>query len=149
MKKWIVLPLLLICLATSVSAYNSKLEEKLFYSLGHFGAAFLYQTYMTIGMTSDAWTENRYTPDNAKAILQTCQGFLSSTEKLYNELIDFAIPADDRQTLLDMKGIARDLGQEADAMEKYIQHRNQATLDQYESARKRAWEKIAKLMDIK
>jgi len=149
MKKRAALTVLLLVLAVSLFPYSSKLEEKLFYSLGHFGATFLYQTYLNIGMISDIWTHNIYSPEDAKSLLGTNLSLLETSKKNLRELCEFSITNEDRGTFMDMIVIIEELTGEADSMLKYISSRSQADIDQYETHRKQAWAKITKLMDIK
>jgi len=149
MKKKAALTVLLLVLAVSLFPYSSKLEEKLFYSLGHFGATFLYQTYLNIGMISDIWTHNIYSPEDAKSLLNTNLSFLHASKKNLQELTEFSINNEDRATFMEMIAIVDELTGEADTMLTYIASRSQDDIDQYEVHRKQAWAKITKLMDIK
>jgi len=149
MKKKIALLVLIPVLALSLFSYSSKLEEKMFFAMGNFGAAFLYQTYLNIGMVSDIWTHNIYPPEDAKSLLDTNLSFLKTSKKILQELTAFSITNEDRGTFLEMISIMDDLTGEGDCMLKYIANRGQSDLDQYEAYRKQAWAKIAKLMDIK
>ena len=138
---------MIFVLSGSSFSYSSKLEEKLFFNLGHFSAVFLYQSYLNIGMIADAWTQNVYKPEDAKSFLQTNIGFITNSMKNWKELTDFSISVEDRDTLLAMITAAEDLKCEADAMLKYIESRNQADMDSYERCRTAAWAKIEKYMD--
>jgi hypothetical protein len=149
MKKKAALTILLLVLAVSLFPYSSKLEEKMFYSLGHFGATFLYQTYLNIGMVSDIWTHNIYSPEDAKSLLSTNLSFLQASKKNLQEMTEFSITNEDRATFLEMIAIVDELTGEADAMLAYIASRAQGDIDQYEVHRKQAWAMISKLMDIK
>jgi hypothetical protein len=149
MKKKTVFIALIIVLAVSLFPYSSKLEEKMFYGMGNFGATFLYQTYLNIGMISDIWTHNIYSPEDAKSLLDTNLSFLKTSKKILQELTDFSITNEDRGTFLEMISIIDDLTEEADYMLKYVGNRNQNDIDQYEKYRKQSWAKITKLMDIK
>jgi hypothetical protein len=139
----------MLCLTSLALPYASKLEEQLFYNLGHFGATYLYQTYLNIGMTSDAWTHNIYTPDDSKHFLQVNISFLDTSKNLLTQMTEFAISSDDRDTFIKMIAIIDDLRNEADFMLKYIGSRNEKDMNQYDSYRKTAWDKISKLMNIK
>jgi hypothetical protein len=149
MKKKLALAVLVPLLAVSLFSYSSKLEEKMFFAMGNFGAGFLYQTYLSIGMVSDIWTHNIYTPDDAKSLLNSNSALLQTSKKILQELSDFSITKEDRGTFLEMVSIIDDLAGEADAMLTYIGSRAQGDLDRYEAFRKQAWAKISKLMDIK
>lgn len=149
MKKKAVLLFLIPVLSVSLFAYGSKLEEKMFFGMGNFGAAFLYQTYLNIGMVSDTWTHNVYTPDDTKSMLNANISLLNTSRKILQELTDFAITQEDRGTFLEMIAIIDDLAGEADQMLKYMAGRAQKDLDRYETYRQQAWAKISKLMDIK
>jgi len=148
MKKKAVWLALILITAVSLFPYSTKLEEKLFYGMGHFGAAFLYQTYLNIGMLSDIWTHNIYSPEDAKSLLDTNLSFLKTSKKNLQDLAEFSITSEDRGTFMEMIAIVDDLTAEADNMLKYIVSRGQPDLDQYELHRKQAWAKITKLMDI-
>jgi len=149
MKKKLVLILALMVFSLSLFSYSSKLEEKLFYCMGHFGATFLYQSYLNIGMISDTWTHNIYTPEDSKSFLNANLSFLETSKKLVKELTDFSISKEDRGTFMEMLAIIENLKGEAECMLKYMANRKQEDLDQYEKYRTQAWAQIAKLMDIK
>lgn len=149
MKKIISVTVIIVICSVTLSSYSSKLEEKLFYNQGFFGAAFLYQTYFTIGMASDAWTNSIYNADNTRTILQTSVNFLALSEKTLRELSLFSISSDDRNTLLQMIDISEDLKKQGEFMITYLDSKEQSDLSQYELYRKQAWEKISRLMDLK
>jgi hypothetical protein len=149
MKKNLLVILVFFLWSLSMYGYNSKLEEKLFYNQGFFGASFLYQTYFCNGMTSDAWTNKAYTTENAKSILQANKNLLEISIKTLNELALFSITTEDRNTLIQMVDIASDLNNQASFMISYIDSQNQEDLKQYNIYRKSAWDKIKTLMDIK
>jgi len=148
MKKKAALIVLIPLMAASLFSYSSKLEEKMFFAMGNFGAAFLYQTYLNIGMVSDVWTNSTYTPEDAKSLLNTNLSFLKTSIKIVRELTDFSIAAEDRATFLEMISIMDDLTVEAESLLAYMADRAQKDLERYETHRKQAWAKIAKLMDI-
>jgi hypothetical protein len=149
MKKKIMLIALIMIFSLSLFSYDSKLEEKLFYCIGHFGATFLYQSYLNIGMVSDAWTHSIYTPDDSKALIGGTLAFLETSRKQVKELSDFSIPASDRSTLMEMIAIMDNLKGQAEAMLKYMGNRDPKDLERYEAFRTQAWAQISKLMDIK
>jgi len=149
MKKKAILIAVLLAFSVSLFSYSSKLEEKLFYCMGHFGATFLYQSYLNIGMVSDTWTHNIYSPDDSKSFLNASLSFLDTSRKLLKELIDFSISKEDRTTFLKMIAIIDNLKGEGDCMLKYMANREQKDLDMYEKYRTQAWAQISKLMDIK
>jgi hypothetical protein len=149
MKKKTVWLAVLLVLSGSLFSYSSKLEEKLFYGMGHFGAAFLYQSYLNIGMVADAWTHNIYTPADSKTFLNGDLSFLETSRKLLQELSEFSITKEDRATFLEMIAIIENLKGEADNMLKYIAGRDQKDLDRYDHFRTQAWAQISKLMGIK
>ena len=149
MKKVFQICLSLLIALSTVFAYSSRMEEKLFYNQGFFGASFLYQTYFCNGMASDAWTKETYTAENAKIILQSNRKLLELSIKTLNELTLFSISAEDRNTLLQMVDIAEDLKKQSIFMISYIDSQNQDDLNQYNYYRTSAWEKVKKLMDIK
>jgi len=149
MIKKTICTILILASAVSLFSYSSKLEEKMFFGMGNFGAAFLYQSYLNIGMISDIWTHNIYSPEDAKSFLNTNLSFLKTSKKILQELSDFSITNEDRGTFLEMISIIDDLAGEADSMLAYMGNRDQKDIDQYEIFRKQAWAKISKLMDIK
>ncbi len=149
MKKKVLLIAWVLMISLSLFSYSSKLEEKLFYSVGHFGATFLYQSYLNIGTVSDAWTHNIYTPDDSKALIGGTLAFLETSRKQVKELTDFSIPAADRSTLMEMIAIMDNLKGQADSMLKYMGDRDPKDLERYEAFRTQAWAQISKLMDIK
>ena len=139
----------LLVLSLCLFPYGSKLEEKLFYGMGHFGATFLYQSYLNIGMVSDAWTHNIYTPEDSKTFLNGSLSFLATSRKLLQELSEFSISQEDRATFMEMIAISDNLKGEAECMLKYIAGRDQKDLDAYDHFRTRSWAQISKLMGIK
>ena len=149
MRKKAIVLLALLAFSISLFSYSSKLEEKLFFCMGHFGATFLYQSYLNIGMASDAWTHNLYSPDDTKTFISTNLSFLETSKKLVKELTEFSITKEDRVTFLEMIAIIDQLKSEAEYMLKYMAGRDQKDLDQFEKFRTQAWARISKLMDIK
>jgi hypothetical protein len=149
MKKKAMLTVALLVFTISLFPYSSKLEEKLFFCMGHFGATFLYQSYLNIGMISDTWTHNIYSPEDSKSFLNANLSFLDTSRKLVKELTDFSISKEDRTTFLEIIAIIDNLKGEAEYMLKYMAGREQKDLDQYEKYRTQAWGQISKLMDIK
>ncbi len=141
--------LIVVFFSVSVFGYSSKLEEKLFYNEGYFGTVFLYQAYLNIGMASDLWVKNIYTPKNAKVILRTIKNFLTSSEKNLKELSDFSISLSDRNTLLQLMDISKDLNKEVGFMLIYMDSRLKKDLEQYEKFRKQSWSKLKSLMGLK
>lgn len=148
MKKYTSAVILILACTFLTASYDSKLEEKLFYNQGFFGATFLYQTYFTIGMASDAWTNNTYTIQNTKTILQTSTNFLDISIKTLTELTQFSISVEDRNTLMQMIDIARDLKNQSSCITRYIDSRKKQDLDDFEYYRQEAWKKISTLMDL-
>ena len=149
MKKQAVLIAAVLIFSITLFPYSSKLEEKLFYCMGHFGATFLYQSYLNIGMVSDTWTHNIYSPEDSKSFLNANLSFLGTSRKLLKELTDFSISKEDRVTFLEMIAIIDHLKGEGECILKYMASREQKDLDQYEKYRTQAWAQISKLMDIK
>jgi hypothetical protein len=149
MKKKAILLAAALVFSFSLFSYNSKLEEKLMFGMGHFGATFLYQSYLNIGMVSDTWTHNIYSPADAKSFLNANLSFLETSKKLLKELTEFSIVNEDRATFLEMIAIIGNLKNETEYMLKYMDSRNQDDLNQYDKFRTKAWAQIAKLMDIK
>ncbi|MFH2107468.1 MAG: hypothetical protein ABII93_02260 [Chrysiogenia bacterium] len=146
MKKNIVIALLCLALTTpALFSAGSALEGKLLFGIGHFGARYLYHTYLTIGLVSDAWAANAKSPEDTKAIVQRTAVFLQASIKYFNELKDFALSADDRQYILGMNSACRDLLGQAESFLKYIDKRRDSDRQAFSRYRDSAWAKIAKL----
>ena len=146
MKKNIVIVLLCLALTTpALFSAASALEGKLLFGIGHFGARYLYHTYLTIGLVSDAWAANAKSPEDTKAIVQRTAVFLQASIKYFNELKDFALSADDRQYILGMNSACRDLLALAESFLKYIDKRRDSDRQAFARYRDSAWAKIAKL----
>ena len=131
------------------NVYDTKLEEKLFYGVGHFGSAMLYQSFINIGVIADGYAKKIYPAEQAKAILQTSTHFLTLSENVLKELSAFSISETDRKTLTDMRDIVNDLRQEADHFMKYLTSKKDEDVKNFDSFRVSAWGKIRKMMDIK
>jgi hypothetical protein len=150
MKKHItIILIIMIPVASMAFAYSSKLEGTLMRNQGFFGAAFLYQTYYSIGMASDAWTSNSYTPNQAKNILQHSINFLESALEALQELIEYSISKDDRAVFLQMIEIAGDLKNQGTHMIQYIESRQDEDLQLYDKYRKLAHGKIQNMLKSK
>ena len=124
---------------------SAPLEGKLLFGIGHFGARYLYHSYLTIGLVSDAWAANVKSPEDTKAIVQRTAVFLQASIKYFNELKDFALSADDRQYILGMNSACRDLLALAESFLNYIDKRRDSDRQAFARYRDSAWAKIAKL----
>ena len=147
MKKILILILILTPLLVQ-PAQDSKLESKLFYSLGHFSAKFLYQTYLNIGLISDAWVNNAYSPEDTKSLLQNNLSQLQVSKETLVELSEFSIADANRRGLLVMASIVDDLYIQAEAMLNFIVSRNDEDKKKYKLSRERSWEKIKSLLGL-
>ena len=146
MKRIFVIVLLCLVLAApALFSAGSALEGKLLFGIGHFGARYLYHSYLTIGLVSDAWAANAKSPEDTKAIVQRTAVFLQASIKYFNELKDFALSADDRQYILGMNSACRDLLGQAESFLKYIDQRRDSDRLAFKRYRDSAWAKIAKL----
>lgn len=149
MKKIIAALVIVLALAVAaLPAAGTPLDGKLMYGLGLFGGGYVYHTYLTIGLTSDAWAENSKSPEDTKSLLQTSVVSLKAAIAYLNELKDFSIAASDRDFIIAMGSACLDLQAEAEAMLRYIDKRRDADRLAFDRNRKSAWAKISKLIGL-
>ncbi len=144
MKKILVLIIFLVA-AMTLTAYNSKQEEQLMYNQGFFGAVFCYQTYTVIGVIADSWVGKVYKSEDAVELITETINFLTNARKNLNDLTQLQISSSDRSVLLQMLSIIDDLNREADALKNFIQTGETKYQDNYSYYREQAWKKIKEL----
>jgi hypothetical protein len=146
MKRIFVIVLLCLVLAApALFSSQSALEGKLLFGIGHFSARYLYHSYLTIGLVSDAWAANAKSPADTKAIIQRTVVFLKASIKYFNELKDFALSSEDHQYILALNSACADLLGQAESFLNYIDKRLDSDRQAFSRYRDRAWAKIAKL----
>ncbi|MEN8154601.1 MAG: hypothetical protein ABFR75_11330 [Acidobacteriota bacterium] len=146
MKKLLLIVLVLIIFSLNITGYSSKTEEKLFFNQGYFGTVSLYQSYLNIGMVTDLWSKKIYTPENSKEILKMIKGFMSGAIGNLKDLSELQMTKSDKEGILQLMNISKDLYDEAVYILKYMDSKDQSDLDQYQYFRKMAWKKLQDLM---
>jgi hypothetical protein len=111
-------------------------------------ARYLYHTYLTIGLVSDAWAANAKSPADTKAIIQRTIISLNGSIKYFNELKDFALSSEDRKFILGMNSACADLLGQAQSFLNYIDRRRDSDRQEFSRYRDSAWAKIAKLSGL-
>ncbi len=146
MKRILIIIFILVLFSLNVTGYSSKIEEKLIFNQGYFGTVSLYQSYLNIGMITDLWSKKIYTLENSKEILKMVKEFMGGAISNLKELSELQMTKSDKDGILQLMNISKDLYDEAAYILKYMDSKVESDLEQYHYFRKMAWEKLQKLM---
>lgn len=123
--------------------------EVLLETVGALAGFQLYQSYLNIGFIADGKAEGTYSEEDVIKILDsvlealdTLDARLQKVEKL--DLVD----KDDRETIKDVRLISAQLRQQGDELKKFWKGGKKENGDNYEKARKEAWEGIKKMLNL-
>lgn len=144
-RNFVIVVICFTLAAPALFAAGSALEGKLLFGIGHFGARYLYHTFLTIGLTTDAWAANAKTPQDTKEIIQRTAGYLEASIQYFNDLKDFALESEDRQYVLEMNLACADLLKMTTSFLSYMGARRDNDRQAFSDARESAWKRIAKL----
>jgi hypothetical protein len=148
MKKVLVL-LMMVSLAMGAQAQKGK--DQALEALGGSCGLLLYNTYMIVGMTADAFAEGVYDVDKSTQILDEQSAGIGAVKEQYNALLSsgFLTAESDQQFIKETLDAFDLVVLEIESLEKYLSTSSPKDADEYEANRQEAWAEIARLLDIK
>jgi hypothetical protein len=124
-------------------------DDTLLVTLGAVSAQGLLLTYTAIGTAADASVKAVYEADKALELMQMYEQLINTISQSLEDLSASGILSAEDKAFIDETIICYSfLNNQAQAFAKYIQTNKQEHADAFEFNRKKAWEKISKLLNI-
>lgn len=119
-------------------------------TIGASSGLLLYNTYLTIGSTSDAYVGECYKGDLVKTILNEQIASIEAVSESYTSLLSsgFLTDAGDKSFVGDIVVTLGYLKNQAKSLNDYVDSGSTSDSDKYEYNRNEAWKKISKLLDL-
>jgi hypothetical protein len=144
MKKIALTICLLMLGLSSVKASQLQLE-----TIGAASGSSMYLTYISIGVTADAYEKKVYTKESAKAFILSIVKQAEVVKGYLQKLIDEKeLTGEDVSFVADMIDAYGLLLNEGNAFLLYVDSGKKENVDEFHKNRKAAWEKIEKLLGI-
>jgi hypothetical protein len=141
-----------ICLPLTAGVQRAQAAEdtSLVEALGGLSAAYVYQTYLNIGMIGDSVAGKSMEPATGKELLGSV---LRMADTINTQLTAVAkndkLSADDQKTMQEFLAIITLLKTQGKELELMWSTKDEAHAKKYESARTLAWDKIKTTLGIK
>lgn len=144
----VVLFCLPICANQSVKAAES--DQKLLEAVGGLSAAYVYQTYLNIGMIGDGVANKTMEAASGKQILGSVVNLVEVIDKQLGALQDGdKLSDDDKRGIAEFRSIISLLRIEGKELQAMMDTGDKSHAAKFDEARKAAWEKIKALMGLK
>lgn len=117
-------------------------------AVGGLGAGYLYQTHMTIGTAADLLDGGTYTPSEIVALMGTASGMSDNVSEILDEVSALSLGPRDRQVVRDMRELNLLMRAQADALGNVAEDRSKANIEAFVEARRLAWAKLKRLLNI-
>src|SRR5262249_11435189 len=117
--------------------------------LGALTAAQLYQAQLNIGLLADAVEEGVYEMAEAKDMLQTIVGLLTSVEKQLDRLADQGLKEDDKKSMEQARQVLLLLRTQTQELQEYWKTNEKERATRFHKAREEAWKHIKSLLNLK
>jgi len=114
--------------------------------LGALTAAQLYQTHLNIGLLADAVEEGVYKLDEAKDMIHTIAGLLSTTEKQFDRLAGEGLKEDDKKSMEEARQVLALLRTQSKELEDYWKTNDKDHVARFHKAREEAWKNIKSMV---
>jgi hypothetical protein len=152
MKTIISVLTLSLLLSGNLMAQNTpaKKETKILELTGALSAGLVYNTYITIGATTDNHVKKTYADQKTLDILNEQKAILGAIK----EVVDSAVESDelddpnDVEFLKDLSRILSGLSLQASYYVTYIGNKTDANIDNYEKQRQKNWDMVAQMMGL-
>ncbi len=141
---------LCIPLFSGVQQVRAAEDTAVVEAIGGLSAAYVYQTYLNIGMIGDSVANKSMEPDTAKQLLGSVLGLADTiTKQLTAVAKSDKLSADDQKTMQEFLTIISLLKTQGSELQQIWSTKDEAHAKKYESARTLAWDKIKTLLGIK
>jgi hypothetical protein len=114
--------------------------------LGALTAAQLHQTHLNIGLLADAVEEGVYKPDEAKDMIHTIAGLLSTVEKQFDRLAGEGLKEDDKKSMEEARQVLALLRTQSKELEDYWKTNDKDHVARFHKAREEAWKSIKSMV---
>jgi len=115
--------------------------------LGALAAAQLYQTHLNIGLLADAVEEGVYKTDDARDMLRTIVGLLSTVEKQFDRLAAEGLKEDDKKSMEEARQVLALLRTQTQELQDYWKTDDKDHAARFHKAREEAWKSIKSLVN--
>jgi hypothetical protein len=117
-------------------------------TIGALDASNMYMTYLALGVTADTFEFGNYNAETTKSIAGEIKGLSQSSRDTLKKIVDKGLArGDDKALLLEMITVHELLISQSAELEKYVDDPKGA--NDFQSYRKKAWEKIKVILNIK
>jgi hypothetical protein len=152
MKTIISVLLLSLLLSGNLMAQNTpaKKETKILELTGALSAGLVYNTYITIGATTDNHVKKTYADQKTLDILNEQKAILSAIKEVVDSVVesDELDDPNDVEFLKDLSRILSGLSLQASYYVTYIGNKTDANIDNYEKQRQKNWDMVAQMMGL-
>ena len=150
---------LLLAIAFNISAFSQSTTTKtceqravkLRESIGTISAGLIYNTYLALGAISDAYVYKGYSVEKINMLFDEQKAFLARIDGAVSKLVtdQSLTDPDDVHYVQDISSILKGLQKQMEYFQDYLKDKTAARTTTYDNQRKKNWDKIARLMDIK
>lgn len=150
MKKLLLIVFILIT-GTNINAQLTAAQEsKMLQAMGGLSAAYLYNTYSTIGSVADGFSGGVYTDKETTEILDNQKQMCDNLIKMMKGLLDDKVLNDERDVdfMKNVISIVTGLKKQAQYYEDYMANKNDDRKSKYDDQRKENWNGISKVLGL-
>jgi hypothetical protein len=152
MKTIISVLTLSLLLSGNLMAQNTpaKKETKILELTGALSAGLVYNTYITIGATTDNHVKKTYADQKTLDILNEQKAILGAIKEVVDSVVesDELDDPNDVEFLKDLSRILSGLSLQASYYVTYIGNKTDANIDNYEKQRQKNWDMVAQMMGL-
>lgn len=135
-------------LLTSQPGKPTSIPDTVSEALGELTASHLYQTYLNIGLLADSVEGEVYEKDEAKKVLDTVAGLMTSVDKQIDRVARQVLSAEERKAAEQAQQIMNSLRTQARELQSYWENGQKDHVTRFHQARKDSWDGIKTLLNI-
>jgi hypothetical protein len=152
MKTIISVLTLSLLLSGNLMAQNTpaKKETKILELTGALSAGLVYNTYITIGATTDNHVKKTYADQKTLDILNEQKAILGAIKEVVDSVVesDELDDPNDVEFLKDLSRVLSGLSLQASYYVTYIGNKTDANINNYEKQRQKNWEMVSQMMGL-
>ncbi len=128
----------------------AKKETKILELTGALSAGLVYNTYITIGATTDNHVKKTYADQKTLDILNEQKAILGAIKEVVDSVVesDELDDPNDVEFLKDLSRILSGLSLQASYYVTYIGNKTDANIDNYEKQRQKNWDMVSQMMGL-
>jgi len=135
-------------LSNRSSAPTKTASDRLLEALGCQSAVHLYQSYLNIGLMSDAVAHKNCTPEEGSNMLNTVAGLMDVVDKQLEGLNKTDFRAEDKEGVQRIRAIASMMRVQVASLQAYWLTGDSQHADRYQKTREQAWGEISKILGL-